>query len=557
MRVLVDGHPHDLRQEDFVAAGGQGRVYARGDIAFKIFDDASATPPRAKLQALRALAGPHVAAPDRAVTDTQGAVIGYTMPFFRGAHSWAQLCTPAFRRRAGIDDAAALGLVHSLGAALTAIHAHGSLVVDLSENNVLVRGREVCLIDLDSWQTPQHRATALTPSIASPHVPTGHFDVSTDWFAFAVLTSTLLLGIHPFKGKHPRIKGLAARMRAGVSVFDPSVRLPAVCRDPSSVPRPLARWLRSALESGASTVPPLGRLPTPTRRPAAAAQGHRYPEAIRWVLVEPNAAIVATTTRAFEDAQCWHDDARPLRALGRTAEGHPYVLQEGPDGLQARVRGLDARVRVDLRTDDLLSHEGRVFARTRGRLVELQVRLVGARPVLLTREVARVLPLATQLFPGVALQNVLGTWRASWLGRPDGSPQVELPIEASAQVLDARRAGDRLVVLSQRDRVISRDVYTLGHDGAVRTHARDANVDPWGTTFVQRGEMYVEVGSVGLNAVGRSPPDPWPALEGPLDALDLHTDGHRLLATAGSVLRDVTPRSVGRERLGFDASRCR
>ena len=557
MKVFVDGSPVDLRTDDFVAAGGQGRVYARDDVAFKIFDDPQAMVPCDKLVALRALAGPHVAAPDRLVTDADGVSIGYTMPFFRGAHSWAQLCTPAFRRRAGVDAAAALDLVRSLGAALGAIHAQGTLVVDLSENNVLVRGREVCLIDLDSWQTPGHAATALTPTISSPHVPVGHFNQGTDWFAFAVLTCTLLLGIHPFKGKHPRIKGLSARMKAGISVFDRSVRLPAVCRAPDSLPPTLADWLRRVLERGASTPPPLGQLPSPVRRPSTPTEGRRFDAAIRWVLVEPDAAIVATDTRAFVDDACWHDDARPLRGLGRTREGRAFVLQDGPGGLELRVHGLNARVPVNLHVDDILSDAGRVFARTRGRLVELEARVLGARPILLTREVARVLPLATQLFPGVALQNVLGTWRASWLGHGAGSRQVEIPIEAGSEVLDARRAGDRLVVLAERGRVISREVFTLDPAGAVETQVRERDVEPWGTTFVQRAGLYVEVGPGGLRTVGGQDPTPWVSLDAPLESVDLHTDGQRVLASGGPVLRDVTPRRIGAERLGFDASRCR
>lgn len=557
MRVFVDGQRYDLRPEDFVAAGGQGRVYARDDIAFKVFDDPGAIPPPDKLAALRALAGPHVAAPVREIVDTAGASIGYTMPFFRGAHSWAQLCTPAFRRRAGVDTSAALGLVRSLGAALAAVHAHGTLVVDLSENNVLVRGREVCLIDLDSWQTPAHPATALTPTIASPHVPEGHFDQGTDWFAFAVLTTTLLLGIHPFKGKHPRVKGLAARMKARLSVFDPAVRIPPVCRAPDSLPPPLADWLRRVLERGASTPPPLGRLPSPTRRASTPETGRRYPGPIRWVLVEPDAAIVATETCAFVDDACWHDDARPLRALGRTTDGRPFVLQVGPAGLELRARGLNARVPLNLRVDEVLSDHGRVFARMRGRLVELEVRIVAARPILLTREVARVLPLATQLFPGVALQNVFGSWHASWLGRPGGSRQVQLPIEAGCELLDARRAGDRVVVLVQQGRVISRHVFTLDTAGAVRTHVHERDVEPWGTTFVARAGLYVEVGQSGLRTVGGSGHTRWVSLDAPLESVELYTDGQRVLASGGPVLRDVTPRRVGGEPLGFDASRCR
>ncbi len=551
-RVFVEGAPIDLGPQDFVAAGGQGRVYARDDIAFKLFADPALTPPLDKLAALRGLAGPHVAAPDREVHDRAGAVIGYTMPFFRGAHSWAQLSTPAFRARAGIDDAGALGLVRSLGAALSEIHRHGVCVVDLSENNVLVRGSAVCLIDLDSWQTPGHAATAITPTIASPHAPAGRFDAGTDWFAFAVLATSLLLGIHPFKGKHSTVKGMSERMRAGLSVFNASVRVPAMCKDPRSIPVDLAQWLKAVLERGQTSPPPLGPLPSPRPRAATPGGGHVYPQPIRWVLVERDRVIVATRTAAYIDESVWHDDQRPLRALGRARDGTPFILQDGARGLELRVMGADARIPVPIAPDDLLSHDGTVFARCRGRLLALEVRKVGIAAVLLTREVARVLPHATQLFPGVALQNVFGQRRAALLGHAQGTPHVVLGDWGAQEVLDARRAGDRLVVLTQHAGVISR--HTVSVEGG--TPAREVDVEPWGTQFVQQGDLYVEVGPDGIRRRAGGAPGPWQAIGHDLQAAELHTDGSRLFTTADRVLREVRALRAP-TRLGFDASRCR
>jgi len=561
-RVLVEGTPVELRPEQFVAAGGQGRVFAVGDVAFKLFSDPAAVPPPQKLQALRALRGPHVAAPQHAIHNERGDVLGYTMPFFRGAHSWAQLCTPAYRRRVGLDDRAAMGLVRSLGAALVEIHRHDATVVDLSENNVLVRDTSVCLIDLDSWQTRDHAATAVTPTILSPHAPEGHFDANTDWFSFAVLACTLLLGIHPFKGKHPSVRGLAARMRAGLSVFDASVRTPSVCTPPDSLPPTLRAWFESVLHRGGSDPPPLGPLPSPVAVASVPAKdAHRYPAAIRWVVVDPKRVLVATRTAAYEGTQCWHDDGRALRGLGRARAGQPFVLQDAPrGGTEVRMQGCDARVPLEAEYGEFLSHDGRIFARMRGRIVELEAQRIGDRPILLTREVARVLPFATQLFPGVAVQNALGSWRASLLGHPRGTPQVPLPMLGSCEVLDARRSGARLVVLSQAQDIVSQHSFLLSADGSIAAQAVDQPVEPWGTTFVGMGDLYVEVGETGLVQRSGGETRPWgPSLDD-LRGLDLHTDGQQIFASAGRDLRELRPdASMSREvvKLGFDAMRCR
>ncbi|MGH1347440.1 MAG: hypothetical protein ACRBN8_38125 [Nannocystales bacterium] len=561
-RVHVNGKSIELRPEHFVAAGGQGRVFALGDVAFKLFSDPAAALPPDKLRALNALKGPHVAAPVHTITDGRGSSVGYTMPFFRGAHSWAQLCTPVYRRRVGLDDRAAMGLVRSLGAALAQIHRQGATVVDLSENNVLVRDTAVCLIDLDSWQTRDHPATAVTPAILSPHAPPGHFDTNTDWFSFAVLACTLLLGIHPFKGKHPNVRGIAARMQAGLSVFDASVRTPSVCKRPETLPATLRAWLELALHRGGSAPPPLGPLPSPAdvsgSRPTDAV---RYPAPIRWVVVGPQRVHVATSTAAFDDSQCWHDDGQVLRALGRARTGQPFVLQCSSDGgTELRMQGCDARVPLTAAYDEILSHRGRVFARVGGRLVELEAQRIGDRPILLTREVARVLPLATRLFPGVAVQNALGSWRASLLGHPSGAPQVPLPALDACEVLDARRAGTRLMVLCQREGVVSRHSFVLSPDGAVSEHAVQRNADPWDTTFVAIGDLYVEVGETGLVQRSGDQVQPWQAPGGNRQDLDLHSDGQRVFASSGRDLQELRappPQVYGSQTLGFDATRCR
>ncbi len=560
-RVFVDGAPLELRVEQFVAAGAQGRVFAIGDVAFKLFSDPRAVPSREKLQALRALRGPHVAAPLHPILNERGAVIGYTMPFFRGAHSWAALCTPAYRRRAGLDAQAAMGLVRSLGAALTQIHRQGTTVVDLSENNVLVRGTSVCLIDLDSWQPPGHVATAVTPAILSPHVPSGHFDAATDWFAFAVLACTLLLGIHPFKGKHPSVRGLAARMRAGLSVFDASVRTPAVCKPPQSIPPTLRAWLEQVLHQGLSTPPPLGALPSPVAALSPVpTDAQRYPDPIRWVIVEPTRVLVATRTAAYEGARCWHDDGQALRALGRARTGQPFVLQaSSTGGTELRMLGSDARVPVGVAYDEILCDDGRVFARVRDRLVELEARRVGERPILLTREVARVLPFATQMFPGVAVQNALGSWRASLLGHPLGTPQVPLPTMGLCEVLDARRSGDRLVVLTQHRGALARHSFRLSADGRVVEHAVEHPTEACGTTFIAVGDLYVEVGRGHLLRRSAGQLEPWGPPLTELASAELHTDGQRIFASTGSDLRELrgpAPPGSCANPLGFDATRC-
>lgn len=541
--VKVEGRRLTLRAQDYVAAGGQGHVYARDGVAYKIFSDVAAMPSPQKLQELRALASPAVAAPQSVVCDGAGAPIGVTMPFIADAVSWAQLCTPAFRRRARLSDAAAIRLVDALAAALHAVHGHGAAVVDLSENNVLVRRRCPHLIDVDSWQTRSFPATALTPAIACPRAAPGTFDAGTDWFAFAVLSFMLLIGIHPFKGKHPAVRGLAARMNAGLSVLDPAVRTPPATRDLRTLPPQLRDWYDAVFRDGERKAPPRANRPAAAPPPRAPSLRliHRYPAPTRHVMVDRGCIFAATATAAFQRDQPWLERATDILALARTTTGAPYVLDRGDDDVtHVHVFGCTEATPVPLQLHAWVSVEGRVFGRSGARLVELDVRVLGSRPVVLIREVARVLPAATQLFPGVALQSVLGRWHASWLGLGAGTPQTALPMLDEQQVVDARRCGETAVILTRREGAGIEHYLQLDARGQVVAARRSIAEDGWGTAFCQASGVRAQLDAEGLKIASGARRQRLRVASGPTDAM-LHTDGSRIVLSLQDAVWALEP----------------
>lgn len=289
MKVHLEGDPQPitLDADHFIAEGGQGRVYAREGVAYKIFHDPLQLPPAQKLQALQAIDHPRVLTPQRRIFNLSGQAIGYTQRFVPQASPVGALCPKAFRRRHQITPAIVAALVEDLRQMLCAIHHHKALVVDLNEANFLVAPTgaarwAVYAIDTDSYQVPGFPATAISERIRDRRSPPGHFTEGSDWFAFAVISFQMWCGIHPFLGRHPTVKGIDARMRAGISVLHPEVSVPTAALSFDLLPAAWRPWYRSMFETPRRSPPPplqgaapaisAPPAPAPTPAPPAAAR---------------------------------------------------------------------------------------------------------------------------------------------------------------------------------------------------------------------------------------------------------------------------------------------
>ena len=68
MKLTVDGiGPIALTRADFVGSGGQATVYARDDVAYKVYTDPAHAIPAARIQALSGLTDPRILRPERLI----------------------------------------------------------------------------------------------------------------------------------------------------------------------------------------------------------------------------------------------------------------------------------------------------------------------------------------------------------------------------------------------------------------------------------------------------------------------------------------------------------
>ena len=86
MRIWIPGAgATTLTKADFVSSGGEGKVYARGATAYKIYTDPRRVLPEAKLLELQALTDPRFVKPERLVLDARGRPVGFTMRYVEAA----------------------------------------------------------------------------------------------------------------------------------------------------------------------------------------------------------------------------------------------------------------------------------------------------------------------------------------------------------------------------------------------------------------------------------------------------------------------------------------
>lgn len=184
--------------------------------------------------------------------------VGYLMPKIAGE----PLCSygePRWRREhpvRGEDLVAALLALHD---AIAALHRAGVVIGDCNDLNVLVAGRRVHLIDVDSYQLPGFPCPMFSERFVDPRlcdgalVPARPHDEASDWYAFAVMAFRTLLGVGPWGGVHqPADPGKrcppGARALRRISVYAADVVYPRAARALAILPDDLTDLFRAIFE---------------------------------------------------------------------------------------------------------------------------------------------------------------------------------------------------------------------------------------------------------------------------------------------------------------------
>ena len=449
-----------LGRTEFKAQGGEGAVYVKGQTAYKIYTDSSRCITQAKIDELSSLVQPNIIRPVHLILDGRNTPAGYTMRAIGKAHSLCQLFPKAFRQRNNITPEITLRLVRQLQTGVCHIHSRGILVVDLNEMNFLVSTdfAELFFIDVDSYQTPSFPATALMESVRDRHA-TSH-TTGSDWFAFAVVSFQMFVGIHPFKGTYGQFQHLPdnaakldARMRGNISVLHTGVMVPAACLPFSVIPQSYVDWYRAVFEQGLRLPPPQS---VQSVIPLAAA---------RTVQTVASHSFEITELQEFDSEITWHDGIITITEQSVYFDGKKYpkppfdvkiaitprlrhLVAAYDDGTKLRFEDLTAGkcIETGIEGEQLMLSRGRLYIKQHESVFAIDFVELANNLCLGVKAVANVMMKATLMFDGVAIQNLLGANYAS-IPIESGCHQVRLTELDGAQIVNAKLAGRVLMVV--------------------------------------------------------------------------------------------------------------
>lgn len=264
MKVLVDGIGEVLLTDnDFVDYGGEGNIYIKNNIVYKIYHDAKRMIPIEKIKELNSLDMDNIIKPEQVIYSVNREPLGYTMKPVVDFYPLSRIMTNDFRQQHNIDNDKILNIIVKMKKTIQHIHEKGCLFVDGNEMNFLISEdfNEVYFIDVDSYKTKKNKATAYTEVTLDPNINIKDqktFTEDTDWFSFAVLACKIFTGIHPYKGKFKdksKMK-IKDRMQSNISIFNNKISLPKTARDLNLIPDNFKKWFVDIFENGKRLPPP-------------------------------------------------------------------------------------------------------------------------------------------------------------------------------------------------------------------------------------------------------------------------------------------------------------
>lgn len=257
MDAYINGQKVRLDPKHAIGKGGEADIFdIGGGLAAKIFKtpdhpDLLGFPNEQKAARARIAehqhklpAFPHglpgrAVVPRELIRDRSGMIVGYTMPFISGAEVLLRYGERSFRD-AGLSNQTVGQIFMDLHRTVDGLHQARLVIGDFNDLNVMVRGTEAHLIDVDSAQFGPYLTRVFTAKFVDPllctprakslELASPHNDLS-DWYAFAVMFMNSLLFVHPYGGvyrpKDPK-KGLShdSRPLHRITVFHPDVRYP-------------------------------------------------------------------------------------------------------------------------------------------------------------------------------------------------------------------------------------------------------------------------------------------------------------------------------------------
>ena len=374
----------------------------------------------------------------------------------RSADLSLSLFTTSFLARNNIQLQDTQILIKDMADTLAFVHSKSIICVDNNEFNMLVdkgKFQKSFFIDVDSYQTPRHKATVIMPSIRD--YATKGFSTLTDWYSFAVITFQLFTGIHPYKGKHPTLKTIEDRCKSHVSVFNKDVSTPPSVRDFSAIPSNYLSWYTDLFEKGLRTPPPdmTSAVQMRAKRKYVSAafniekifQAGEPIKAVEWLYGN---CIVMTENFIYINTKQFDRHDKHSVAVAST-DGVLYEAYFTSRGLTL----VDILRKMSIEDSSHMANkwfavDGRLELIYESQLMEIEVRKMGDKVIALTSHVQPIAEQSSQVFTNVVYANIFGKAFFYIPCAPKAVAVWPCPLLDHKRVLDAINDKEQTVVIA-------------------------------------------------------------------------------------------------------------
>lgn len=471
MKVTIKGKGEiNLGSNDFLASGGEGDVYAKSGMAYKIYKDHKKMIPVAKIKELAVLTHNNIIKPEDILMNDKNQVIGYNMKLVKNTYSLCQLFPKAFRQRENLSHQTMFDLVKKLQELVKHCHDNNILIVDLNEMNFLCDKKftEIYAIDVDSYQTPSYHATALMESVRDRHSP-NVFNAGTDWFSFGIVSFNMMIGIHPYKGKHDTLKTLDERMLKNVSVLNKSVSIPPVCYDIKIIPTNYFKWYEAIFEHGKRMSPPsenefvqaiIAKVKTIVgNNKFDIKEVNDFVNTVSNYLAFAGVEIVFAGDSIFLNSKKL-DLPSDYRVVGITPKRNNVVLAKSDNNkLKLFNMTLNKEIDVNMESNDLMSYNGIIYNKLNNNIVEINYMETGSNIVATPKVVCQVMPNSTTMFNGLAIQNMLGAYYVCLFPQAGRVHQVHIKeLDGYVKIMDAKFDSGVVFVVATNSKGITDEI---------------------------------------------------------------------------------------------------
>lgn len=476
MNVIVKGKGAvTLDKRHYLASGGEGSVYVKDGIAYKLYNKTSHMIPEAKIFELSGIATPHVIKPECLVLDPTQNPIGYSMKYISDTIAVCQLFTKAFKVRNAITPKEIIRLILQMKDDIEDCHKHKVLIVDLNELNLIIDKQTfttIYFIDVDSYQTPSFPATAIMDSIRDRHAK--KWSEESDWFSFAIITFQMFTGIHPYKGKHQKYKTLDDRMTNNVSVFNSLVSIPPIAENFDVIPQSYRDWYFAVFEEGKRLFPPDSVQAVIKILQPRLIQGTNLftitkLKEVQYTIIkyikDINTDIILTEGGLYLNDNL-DPKVAPYSYIGITPVFRHVItaiIKNKKLCLYNATAGQD--IDFDFIATDLFTVSDRIYLKHGDNISELQLAEPFPNRVIPSiKPLANILYNSTQVFNGFAIQDMLGTYYVSLFPKSGIHYQIRISELNGFRIIDGKYESNVLVIIGEQSGVYSRFVIRFSKD---------------------------------------------------------------------------------------------